>query len=61
MSELHIIEKPIYEEFKKLQDLKEREILSWVWLNFRQYKEGSLTKEYFKENLILGIEDILGR
>ena len=61
MSGLHIIEKPIYEEFKKLKDLKEREILSWVWYNFQQYKEGSLTKEYFKETLLLGVEDILSR
>ena len=61
MSELHIIEKSIYEEFKKLKDLREREILSLVWYNFQQYKEGFLTKEYFKETMLLGIEDILSR
>ena len=61
MDQIKIIKNQFYEELKKIEDLKEREILSWVWINFQQFKKGELTKEYFKESVLLGIEDIINR
>lgn len=73
MSELHIIEEPVimnqtkivrnqfYEELKKIENLKEREILTWVWINFQHLKKGELSKQDFKETILLGIEDIISR
>jgi hypothetical protein len=62
MSELHIIEKPITKaELKKIEDLKEREILGWIWINFQYFKKGELSKQDFKETILLGIEDIINR
>ncbi len=51
----------LYEDLKKIEDPKEREILSWVWINFQYFKKGELSKQDFKETILLGIEDILSR
>jgi len=65
MSELHIIEQPITKaELKKIAeerfgDLVERELVSLVKYQFRFHKEGEITKDQFKEVLILGVENIL--
>ncbi len=50
-----------HEELRKIEDLKEREILTWVWMNFQYFKKGELSKQHFKETILLGIEDIISR